>query len=382
MSDSPTVVVPSPASRTGAAIDDEWTAIRDRKSTTGFAARTATLLVLGAMALGLLLLAALRRGPLAAQLDLTMGLLIGVWVVQFGASWRHRLRAWRTRRSVLRRYPWRETPARLVRGNPRHPSPLVVDAAGVLLRFAGMQWWGQLVIMRTGRIWLCGPDHRGRALVRLDGSLAHATVRVVDRLPAGATSPTGLAAHGPRPTDEPQLAGNRRHYARRIPPGLGLPLSQFAIGVVLAGVAVQARASSLVALGAFLALSQVRTLTRRVWSFCRSRPTMRLMARADRWTPLPGRVRTRGWRWRFAESGAARGELWLPDGSCVPIRLPWVSDDVVADIQASGTMYLAGEPTPGGRTVVGVPGYGYFSLVRIGRVAQVQSGPRLDQVQA
>ena len=96
MSDSPTVVVPSPASRTGAAIDDEWTAIRDRRYNTGFAARTATLLVLGAVALGFLLLAVLRRGPFAAQLDVTMGLLIGVGVVQFGAVWRRRLRAWRT----------------------------------------------------------------------------------------------------------------------------------------------------------------------------------------------------------------------------------------------------------------------------------------------
>lgn len=189
----------------------------------------------------------------------------------------------------------------------------------------------------------------------------------------------------PRPQVDHRIRGTNRdpararRHGRRIPPGLGLPLSRFAIGVVLAGVAVQAHASSLVALGVFLALSQTRTLTRRVWSFCRSRPTMRLMARADRWTPLPGRVRTAA----GVGDSPSRARLGASCGYRMgSASRSWVSDDVVADIQAGGTMYLAGERTPGGRTVVGVPGYGYFSLVRIGRVAQVRSGPRLDQVQA
>jgi hypothetical protein len=208
-------------------------------------------------------------------------------------------------------------------------------------------------------------------MVRIDGSIVHASVHKVDRLPRG-SAPTAAQAGGSRPIDEPQLA-----VALRVRLGLAARLPLPAAVVIVGGIcAAVGRSPVLIAVGWFGVINGVAIVAPAIYRLLRVRRAARLLDRADRWTPLPGRILTVGRDLRRVSA-----EVWLPDGARVAIRLKHL--DVVANIKAGDTIYVAGEPVAGATVAVGVPGFAFVARVRLGvPTGQVSAGPRRDQLHA
>jgi len=290
----------------------------------------------------------------------------GYWTYRVAGRWGLVLSAWRTERALLGRFPWTDTPATLLGGGPRRVSSCGVrvelPTGPALLRFRLMPWSYQRIIIRTGRIWLCGPDHRGRAKVRIDGVIMMSSVRVADTLPAGPATPTLATPVGTRPADEPQLAAGRT-YMRRVYRAARLPLAQVVLGVVICVSAVPTRSVALVTLGAGVALDQMPTVYRVMRDEVWTRPAYRLLARAERWTPLPAEIQARG-PWH---AGPARGRVQLPDVGWVSMRIGVISAGNVATIHDTATVWLAGDPAAGKPIAVGVPGCPFYAKAKLGR---------------
>ncbi|HEX3786886.1 MAG TPA: hypothetical protein VHW44_03425 [Pseudonocardiaceae bacterium] len=263
--------------------------------------------------------------------------------------------------SVYPRYPWHAVAATMVSDRPFVAAvQLGPDRVHLSLRRA--QPVTRQVVLRSGRLWLCGPDERGRVMARVDGLSFGVPARILDQPPADATPPVLTEPTGPRPLDEPMLAGLLRRQLR-----LGL-VRYLGPAIVLAlGVASVVVSPVYAAVGPiFLVLAVVYAVlaglaVTRFQGILRQ--SSRLLADAPGWTPVLARLDS--WQAAGRVIGPARGQVWLPDGSTATVSVPRAGIDLVANIQASGTLWVAGPPTRGSTMAVGLPGYPLLGLATI-----------------
>lgn len=323
---------------TDTALDDPYTELRHARTARRAARARAVACGLGVLLAGYLAVVFATGGPTLLSVLLT-GLYLGLTA---GHGYRVETR-YRAEKRLYHHHPWRPADAAVVRTSAtgdtclievtldRRPSWLRVTHTGRDLR---------AVVHRTGRIWLCGPDRRGRAIVAVDG------------LSAGV-----LALACPGPPERIELARGRA--TRLVPLGLGLVwLGLF--GWWLATLAMRGSALGWIAGAVPLALLVWRAVLLRRRVTARRPPA----APVRGWTAAPVELDT--WTPEGATAGPARGTLRLPGGVRVPVELPAASVDLVASIQAGGKLWLAAPPAPGRTLTAGVPGYRLRTTARIG----------------
>ncbi|WP_018683031.1 hypothetical protein [Actinokineospora enzanensis] len=209
------------------------------------------------------------------------------------------------------------------------------------------------VLRRSGRAWVVGPDCKGIAAVRIEGSFEAWPARLV----AGRPEPMPVSA---RETADPtvQWAGIVRQGIVRLVIPLLAPLVAF--GLVLDRLGHVDLPLDLVGAAAALVVGAAMLWPhRRLPAQWRLRGLLdvgewtRATATVDRCTP--NRVGVRD----------AVVTARLPEGGTVTLALAQVGMDLPNTVTATGALWIKGAPRPGGRVAVGFPGYPMVTVARV-----------------
>jgi hypothetical protein len=211
---------------------------------------------------------------------------------------------------------------------------LVVNDGQLFLRLR-TTWGVRQVIARTGGLWLVGYQS-DIAVVFVDSLPVPLRADVVTR---------------PEPSEVDAVGGDvTGWFVRRLARAQWIVITAFALlyGGMLAdvldddggwwifGTVIVALVVALV-----IALWHVITLPRRI--------------QGGEWHVYP--VQMRAWTGNPRLSGNLGVYVTLPDGSNLPIAVRVASAHLVANVQATGHLWVNGDPAAGKRVVVGVPGY-------------------------
>ena len=264
-------------------------------------------------------------------------------------------------KALLSRYPWRPAPARLLAAKPCL-ARITLDDRELTLRLRRLNRIGEQSLLRTGTLWICGPDERGRALVRVAGSIGQALADVTDAIPSG-LPPALIRPSSPRPGDDPALIWARRTSNRTM-------LIIVAVCVLLDGLTIgyltktgfdypNART-----IGFAVGLTLMVLLMCRAWV-----TTARQFKRYDAapyWQAVPVSLDT----WDAATNVAVRtgtGRIILPDGWRGYVEFPRLQLDLAANLRATGVLWVAGDAVPGQTVPIGLPGFPLRAIVKIKR---------------
>jgi hypothetical protein len=209
----------------------------------------------------------------------------------------------------------------------------------------------RLLLAAHRRVWLLG---RGpKVFVGFPGVMRVRRARISDAPPAAAAAvPPMAGAYSPRL--DPVLTAHRRRIARD-----HRTLAAFLL--VLAGFAAWVRldfpATGWIA-WTFAGGALLTALVAAARSVAYHRPLS-----ADHWTELravldgPVRMGPRG--------ASLSGLTMLADGTVIGFRMPTADPSMAANVAATGRLWIAGVPRPGGATA-GVPGYPVLGTVWLG----------------
>ncbi|MBA8929118.1 hypothetical protein BC739_006336 [Kutzneria viridogrisea] len=235
---------------------------------------------------------------------------------------------------------------------------LAVQDGAVHLRVGLVTSGLRQVIQRANEVWLIGPDANGDAVVFADAFPVPLPARVVPA-PTGATVDPLDAGTSMHPAEDKLAVWGALRVRARVRNSL---LS--ALVVVLVVFAAYGLVGDLLPPGAAVG-AVVGVVVVSLMMLAGSRQVLRLptlLRAADQWTSFP--VVVQSWLPRQA-GGPCRLVAYLPDGTQVPVLLPRATVDVVANISATGTLWVAGTPQRGRFCAVGVPGYPIIAVARV-----------------
>ena len=290
--------------------------------------------------------------------DTTMAAGLIPAAVLIGGAWLYNSRWRRIAGAVYPKLPWRAAEAKVLRASPCLIEAKAENGDPVYLRVPRARLVFRQIVARSGRVWLCGPDERGRVMVRVDGISAGVVAKVRKSPPRSTTPVTPVEPATARPIDEPVLAWLVRRQNRAFVISVVLSILLAVTGAIVLAQTGGGNGFGLIPLIYGLAMLALLVSGRR-----RVRQAPDLVARVSGWTPVP--VRLDAWAANGRVIGPARGAIWLPDGSAVLLSVPRASIDLVANVQASHTLWIAGEPARDSVVAVGVPGYPILGLARL-----------------
>jgi hypothetical protein len=333
----------------GRAIDDPNTALLEQIRT--------RLIRRQFVPVGLLLLLGALDYLSFSEGDFTEPVFLGIVIVVLLASltancWLY-LPLQRRGKALLSRFGWRPVPVTILSDKPCQVR-VTLEGTEVTLRLRRFYWVAKQAMLRTGTLWICGPDERGRALARVAGSVGSGMADVIEAVPTG-TPPVLARPSTPRPGDDPALSYHRRVYNR-------VMLTQIAVLVLLvgAGVGIVTRAqgsldnTSPAVFGGAAAL--LVALSVAALGYAKGRKMFQQVADAPYWQPVP--VSLDVWDEpanRSLRTGA--GRVILPNGYHAYVDFPRLSFDLAANMRATGVLWLAGYGAPGETVPIGLPGY-------------------------
>jgi hypothetical protein len=284
----------------------------------------------------------------------------------------------RRRSRMLQQQSWRPATVRVFSwGDDRKQHLLLVDDGSenpLRLRTYGLDRVDEKVVMaRTRRIWLVGPDARGKYLYCFAGlCIPPLYAWVVDEQPpedseimVEQAAPALLANAA-----DDVVATWGLQWERRALRVVLLVAGSTLIGfLVLSGVLLSTGAEraieSIAALGILLVLvGPVHAAVRIPRWLCLFARITRLRS-AGPWTSVPvtlhdpvGRTQRR--------LRTYCGVATMPDGRTVPVGVRALVP-MAANIAATGLLWIVGEPTPGRAFAVGLPGYPHTGIGRFER---------------
>jgi hypothetical protein len=286
-------------------------------------------------------------------------------------------REMRRRSGMLQQQSWRAATVRVFSWGDGGKHLLLVDEGcenPLRMRTYGFDRVDQKMIMaRTRRIWLVGPDAKGEYLYCVAGScIPPLFAWVVDEQPpedsevmVEQAAPALLANAA---DDVVATWGLERDWNRRAIWWVLLVAGSILIGsVVLSGVLLSTGAEhaieSIAALGVLLVfvvpfvvfLPRMLCLLGRITRLRSTGPWTSVSATMhDPVGPDKRRLRT------------YRGVATMPDGRTVSVGVHTMNS-LAANIAATGLLWIVGEPTPGRAFAVGLPGYPHIGIGRFGR---------------
>ncbi|GAB2836650.1 hypothetical protein [Lentzea nigeriaca] len=294
----------------------------------GLVRRTLSIVALAALAglVGCLFLP-MEIGNIAAIVVLSLFLLVGA----IGPVM-HRIQTLPVRRGLLDE-PWRRCPVTVVdHPDDKYPTYVRMLDSVVLESFPSSEL--RDVLRHRGEVFVCGPDEKGKAVIRIAGLAEMENVTVarpaefVDREPE---EPHEIG----RPLDDPAVrkafsglvAGTRATLGTTIPAGIGAVIVLMSLwpiapaGLVVGGVVV---VLSLLMLPSLIELSR--------WY----RDAVKAMHAARRWIPVP--ITLFPWQPGALVAGLATME----GGRLALVQFVDPNLHVIANIADTGTMWIAG----------------------------------------
>ncbi|MDQ0378046.1 hypothetical protein [Amycolatopsis thermophila] len=217
----------------------------------------------------------------------------------------------------------------------------------------------RILLAGTRRMYLIGPDPRGRVMVALPGGITGRFGRVRPAPATGSAEPVVPSRHlVPAAQDPVVTAFMREVWARAV-----------AIVVVLVVVAAGVWAVGSTAFDGHATGTPMTVLAVVYVVLALTIPL--------RTAGLAAAVRSQHWQELYAElytaiepgatggSGKAEGRVLLADGEA-KVRFTRQPLDLLVNIRASGRLWVLGTPQRGKRVVVGLPGYPVLGLVKLG----------------
>jgi hypothetical protein len=335
----------------GLAVYDPDTALLEQIRTRLLSGRLVSLLIVGAFVAYAILSPQITASVLAGFMVL-LALPNSVYLLWLHEPQRRRGKA------LFQRYAWRGVPATLIADKPCLVR-IVLDEQELTLRLRRMNWMSKQRLLRTGTLWICGPDERGRALVRGAGSAGEALADVTTKAPKG-VPPILVHPSGPRPADDPALIWYERGYRRGL-------LIVMAILVLLGGVGAGLLSRSSdenLTRNLIAALAPVVTVFILVtYSAIVRYRQFRRFAAATHWQAVPVSLDT----WTGSNLGVrtGTGRIILPGGWRCYVEFPRLPLDLAANLRTTGVLWLAGDAAPGQTVPIGLPGYPLRGVVKI-----------------
>ncbi|MEV6714560.1 hypothetical protein AB0M48_21280 [Lentzea sp. NPDC051208] len=251
----------------------------------------------------------------------------------------------RIRRAVRRGLldePWRRVPAMVAEKQENDMADrLLLDGLVLKGSFAELPD----VVSERQEVFVLGPDPEGRALIRAAGSTSmyvastdEGEYRAAERVERPMVSPS----EEPLLQDSVEMMRVLGHLFWVLP----------VVNFLVVGVLIALSVSPLAPAGLIAVAVLIPGLRSWPWSveaFLQSRGNTRAVAGSEAWTPVP--VRLLPWRRGHHVAGIAD----LPGGPAL-VRFPQPHSDLVANVAATGVMWVAG--THRGRLAVGLPGTG------------------------
>jgi hypothetical protein len=244
-------------------------------------------------------------------------------------------------REFLGRSPWREAPATVVGATRIELDDPLVPA----VRAMSMPSPYRAVVARTGRIWVTGPDRRGRVAVRVEGSRVIHPVRPLDR------GRSRQAVH----RDQATVTHRTARWMATTP--VAMVLAMTGVYGLFSSITVTRLVSFVFVVGSMTVLWCAMVGHRFAW--CR----LPRLIRAGEWARVD--VQVSPWDARRDLTVDAHGLIRLADGTVRSIRMRAATVDLLATIAETGVLWVAGEPTPGRTVAVGFPGYPLLASARV-----------------
>ncbi|MGW0517751.1 hypothetical protein [Crossiella sp. NPDC003009] len=266
----------------------------------------------------------------------------------------------RAAKELMTAQSWRQVHAEVLGLDGRH---FVVEAEGRRLRIQEMGGRvAHLVVRRTGRLWLVGPDEAGLVLARIEGPGTPLFGKVTTETGTPVT-PEPEQADGTAAADPVSVAW-AGVLARAINYRIWPDVAAFVLValVMLGFLLVQGVSTGSVVASVLVLAIAVPLLLRR---------HLKARRRFRSWTSLPELLHAGAWQpvgITLAPAqlgplgGNAHGVIRLASGVDLPIQLPDAGLDLVGNIQAMGGLWVAGDPVPGKVFAVGYPGYPILGL--------------------
>ncbi|MFI9381005.1 hypothetical protein [Kutzneria sp. NPDC052558] len=312
----------------------------------GYARRSRT------MAIGIvvpLVLAAAMFGLHSIGL-MVLFLLNAAWGLISGV--RHQMRVGRwlpAARSLLSGNPSHRVAARVV----AHKGNRTVLAVGPMhLRVEPVLWGTRQVIARTGEITMVGPDAEGHAVVFVDGQPMPLPAKVVEAPEPMEAEPIARVSANAAEDAVTQWFATR--FARLMWAPAGILVLMLA---ALAFDAQQSRFSSIWIVFVGLLICAI-VLTLRMTDQTR----LPKLLKTGQWQAHP--VTVEEWKGNVrVPAGDLTVKLGVPGGE-YRLVVKQASAELVANVSATGTLWMVGQPTARKPAAVGVPGYPIVAIAR------------------
>ncbi|MBM7772644.1 hypothetical protein JOD54_002848 [Actinokineospora baliensis] len=261
----------------------------------------------------------------------------------------HLLRLHRLNRAaagMLATTPWIPVEAQILRGASGITDLRVQREDGVLaLRVFLLTAPHRVVLRRTGKVWIAGPNFDGVAAVRVEGSHMAWPARLLPDLPEQRPTSRGDQVE---PTAAMAAALRKRVNAHLVSVPVVLVVAYLIAtsqGVFEPLVFASSAIAGLVVAGAAVYRTRHRLPDRALPGLVAAGGWVAASATVDPWTPRPD------------GSVEARVTLRLPDGPAAVVLLRSASIDLLGTIGETGGVWVTGSVVPGGVVAVGFPEY-------------------------
>jgi hypothetical protein len=223
----------------------------------------------------------------------------------------------------------------------------------------------RLLLAGVRRIWMLGPDPRGRVFLVLRGSVTGWMGRIRPEPAAGSTALAGRNRQPVAPKHDEVLSACMRRTWRRLVIGSAVLLVLFGslLWIYVANpVGGDAPAPGVVGgmVGGAVALA-VLIVRVAVLTFGMARAV-----RAPNWTEL-SIVLDEGIRTTASPLAGTSGRTLLPDGREVAVKLQKVNINLLANVRDTGRLWVLGSPEAGRSAKIGLPGYPLLGTAKLGK---------------
>lgn len=256
---------------------------------------------------------------------------------------------------------WLPAVKRLLNGTPGHRfaarivarrgDRAVLAVGPMYLRLPSVNWGLRQIIARAGEVTVVGPDAEGYAAVFVDGMPAPLAAKVVDAPEPTEAEPIARVSVNGAEDEVPNWIAGRLLRAHLILLGV--------LAVVLVGITLEATSYGVALILGIFELVMLVVLGLLFLIMPSDQIRLRTLLAAGQWQAYPVTIQQSNSDARRPIGGLT---LVLSDGQRLSIKL--AAPELVANISATGTLWMVGRPGNRKGAAVGIPGYPILTAAR------------------